>query len=182
MLALVFDWETTGLTLHESAPLEDQPRALEFGGVLINEGGEFVERVGIIINPGIPLDADITRITGLTDADVIDAPRIDVVIPQLRRLFSEAQLAIAHNLGFDKSILKFELARLGITDFPWPERELCTVQAHAPLWGRRPKLKELYLHVLDRPLGQTHRALDDATALAEIVVALGLHRPEEAEG
>lgn len=181
MSAIVFDWETTGLPLHPSAPLAQQPRGIEFGAVLIGRDGKIEEEISILINPGHALDPVITKITGLTDADLADAPPIAVVMPQIARAFSCARLAIAHNLAFDKSILHFELARLGITDFPWPHQELCTVEAHSSWWGRRPKLKELYLQVMERELPQTHRALDDAKALSEIVVRLGLHLEPKSE-
>ena len=179
MNTLVFDWETTGLPLHDAAPLDKQPRGIEFGAVLLDADGNELEAASLLINPGHPLDPVITKITGLTDDDLRDAPRIAEVMPQIVRLFSSAQLAIAHNLAFDKSILKFELARLAITDFPWPPHELCTVEAHIASWGRRPKLQELYLAVMGEQLAQTHRALDDARALAHIVVVLGLHKNAE---
>ena len=76
---------------------------------------------------------------------------------------------VAHNLPFDKAIIRGELARCGIEDFPWPERELCTVGLHRDAWGRNPRLVELYESVMGKPLAQTHRALDDANALVEII-------------
>ena len=38
------------------------------------------------------------------------------------------------------------------------------------------KMTELYQHALNKPLPQTHRALDDVMALVEIVQALELHK------
>lgn len=171
----VIDWETTGLTLHPDVSAEKQPRAIEFGGVLLSaeDGGDeccLVEEASILINPALALDADITRITGLTDADLADAPAFAAVLPQLVRFFGSADLVVAHNLPFDRSILRGELARLGVVEFPWPAKELCTVGLYAPEWGRNPKLTELYARVIGKPLAQTHRALDDVKALAEIVI------------
>lgn len=171
MITLVFDWETTGLTLHPDAPPEKQPRAIEFGGLLIDGDGQELEAVDIMINPGdLPLPPEIVKITGITDADLQDAPPFAQVLPQIARMFSQAQLCIAHNLPFDRSILRLELARAGVTDFPWPQHELCTVGLYRDHWGRNPRLVELYEAVMGRPLAQTHRALDDVRALAEIVV------------
>jgi len=182
-LTIVFDTETTGLPLHGRAPLHKQPKCIEFGAVLLDADGKVVDECNQLINPGEPLEAVITKITGLTDSDLASQPPFDQVLLPIAALFSRAQCAIAHNLAFDRSIIDFELERMrlqedgAVDEFAWPERMLCTVEATMADWGRRPKLQELYLQTLDRPLAQTHRALDDARALAEIVVALGLHRP-----
>lgn len=178
MSAVVFDWETTGLPLHAKAPLSKQPKGIEFGAVRLRPDGKIERELSLLINPQEPLEAVITKITGLTDAELADKPTIAEVMPQIREIFHGADMAIAHNLSFDKAILFWELERLGITDFPWPRQQMCTVEEHVAYWGRRPKMKELYLQTFDRPLAQKHRALDDAKALAEIVVALKLYTSE----
>lgn len=168
--AILFDFETTGLTLHPEADLYKQPHAIEFGAVLMSlEDGSIVEEASILINPGIPISEEITKITGLTDADLVDAPKFIEVLPQIRRLFAEAHCAVAHNLPFDRNILMGELRRANVTDFPWPQKAVCTVGLYKELWGRNPKLLELYESVMGKPLAQTHRALDDVKAMAEIV-------------
>jgi DNA polymerase III epsilon subunit-like protein len=173
MIALVFDWETTGLTLHADAPLDKQPRAIEFGGLLVRDDGSFVREFGTLINPGEPISEEITRITGITNAELAGAPRLRDVLDDIRSLFAEANCMIAHNLSFDRAILAHELARHSVTDWPWPAASICTVETYAPLWGRRPKLTELYQDVIGQPLAQTHRALDDVKALAQIIVKEG---------
>lgn len=170
--AIIFDFETTGLTLHPDADLKKQPHAIEFGAVLMSlDDGSIIEEASILINPGIPISDEITKITGLTDADVADAPTFKQVLPQLARLFKEAHCAVAHNLPFDRSILHGELRRAQVTDFPWPQHGVCTVGLYKELWGRNPRLLELYEHVMGKPLAQTHRALDDVKALCEIINA-----------
>lgn len=170
MKAIVYDTETTGLTLHPQAPVDRQPQMIEFGAVLYDIDRRCVEEVvSILINPGVPLTEEITAITGLRDADLRDAPRFAEVLPQLRRVFGEAGGVIAHNLPFDKAILRGELMRVGCEDFPWPAAEMCTVQLFRDEWGRNPKLIELHQHILGEPLAQTHRALDDVRALVRIL-------------
>jgi len=171
MDAVIFDWETTGLPKHRAAPLHLQPKGIEFGGLRLR-GGVEVARLSILLDPGEPLEPIITKITGLTDEDLRGKPTFEDVLPQLAEFFSGADLALAHNLPFDREILRLELARLGFTlaDFPWPKIEVCTVQLNAAAWGRRPKLTELYEHAMGTPLAQTHRATDDCAALAAIVL------------
>lgn len=164
----IFDTETTGLTLHPNAPLHKQPQIIEFGFALMEEG-EVTETANILINPGCELDPVITKITGITDADLVGAPSFEGVLPQIRRLFAKADVAVAHNLPFDKALLHFELARLEVMDFPWPTGQMCTVALYRDIWGYNPKLLQLYEHVMGEPLNQTHRALDDVMAIVDIV-------------
>lgn len=169
-MILVFDWETTGLTLHPDADIRRQPRAIEFGGVLLSlETGAIEEECSALIDPEEPITEEITKITGITDADVKGAPTFVQFLPTLTRFFSAATAIVSHNLPFDKSILRGELARAEVTTFHWPEKEMCTVGIYAPLWGKNPRLIELYESVIGHPLAQTHRALDDVKAVVEIM-------------
>lgn len=171
MNILLFDTETTGLTLHPDVDVSKQPRMIEFGAVVLNSRTNQIEEEDVIlVNPGQPISAEITKITGLSDADVADAPLFPDVLPTLRRLFGAAGCVVAHNLPFDKTIIKGELKRAGTLDFPWPQIEICTVALYAEEWGRNPRMLELYERVMGKPLDQTHRALDDVKALAEIFI------------
>jgi DNA polymerase III epsilon subunit-like protein len=174
-LIVVFDTETTGLTLHPDAPLAKQPKIIELGAALVDRRGQVVETLSQLVHPGEEVSAEITKITGITNADLVGAPRFGACLPQLRHIFGQARAVFAHNLPFDKALLHYDLARCGAVEFPWPAAQFCTVGLHRGAWGRNPKLIELYEHTLGRPLPQTHRALDDVLALVEVVVALGLH-------
>ncbi len=179
MLALIFDTETTGLTLHPTAKDSLQPRIIEWGGVLIDAGGKIIDELDVLINPGAPLSDEITKITGLTDDDLKDAPRFSDVVPRLRDMFCAASVMIAHNLPFDSTLIKLELKRAGLRDWPWPKRKICTVQEHAELFGFRPNLGKLYESYFNEPLAQKHRALDDVKALARIVVKMRILEEEK---
>src|SRR3990172_3096013 len=134
-MILVFDFETTGLTLHPDAPNAKQPKAIEFGCALLNShNGKIEIEASMKINPQESLSDEIIKITGLTDADLVRALTFAQVEPQLRGLFKQAIGMIAHNLPFDRAILLHELARNNITDFPWPKRQLCTVGLYAWHW------------------------------------------------
>jgi DNA polymerase III epsilon subunit-like protein len=165
----VFDTETTGLTLHASAPLDKQPRIIEFGGMILTDGIVTAE-VSFLINPGEALQDRIVEITGLTDSDLRTEPLFAERVERLAEFFSSCDHVMAHNLPFDKAMVKNDLLRCGRWEgFPWPARETCTVGLYKEQWGRNPKLKELYQAVMGRPLAQTHRALDDVRALVEII-------------
>ena len=66
-LAIV-DLETTGLPDDPAAEL------LELGVVLLDAGSSEVSTLDTLVRPSQPLPLLIQRLTGLTDADVADAP------------------------------------------------------------------------------------------------------------
>lgn len=176
---VVFDTETTGLPLHAKAPLSKQPRIIELGAVLLSrETGEIVSEYNQLINPGMEVSAEITKITGITNDQLVGQPTFHDVFPFLFSFFKDADTVFCHNTTFDKRLLLMEVMRCGplVPAFPWPEREFCTVELYQKQWGRRPKLLELYEKVLGKPLNQTHRAVEDCRALVEIIQAEELYK------
>ena len=173
MISLVFDSETTGLPLPSSAPLDKQPRIIELSIARI-EDGKIISEHSWLIDPECSLTAEITKITGLTDADLTGKPKFRELISEIEQAFAGADQLIAHNAPFDVGLLKFELARIGKADFTWPKQTVCTVQEYLHEKGRRLKLTELYKMKIGNELKQTHRAMDDVRALCEIVIKEGL--------
>lgn len=171
---LVFDTETTGLTLPSSAPLDQQPQIIELALAVVKKN-KITDRHTWLIDPGKPLTNEITKITGLKDADLAGRPTFAGILPELTKVCLGAWGIVAHNLPFDMDMLVNELRRCDKEyAFPYPPKQLCTVQAFYYLKGRRMKLTELYEHVLGKPLAQTHRAMDDVDALTEIVLKEGI--------
>lgn len=170
---LVWDTETTGLTLHPDAPLAKQPRIIEFGAIVLSlKDGSVVEEHSLLINPQEPISEEITKITNITDAMVADQPTFQQRLPQLRHLFARATSHVCHNTPFDRAVLSAELARYphleGTADWPWP-KEFCTMNLYTPHWGRPPRLIEVYAAIMGKPYEQTHRGLDDVKAMVEII-------------
>lgn len=174
-LIIVFDTETTGLPLHPDAPLEKQPKIIELGAALLGPDGQVVDTFQQLLHPGEDITDEITKITGIKNEDLVGQPKFVDVLPQLREFFGRAFAVFAHNLPFDRTLLRFDLRRAQCEDFPWPSAEYCTIGLHRSIWGRNMKMTELYEHALGKPLPQTHRALDDVQALVEIIQALELH-------
>ena len=71
-----------------------------------------------LVNPAEPIPAFISVLTGITDAMVADAPRIDSVLPAFLEFARDAVL-VAHNAPFDIGFLKAAAARTG-HDWPRP--------------------------------------------------------------
>jgi len=94
---IVIDLETTGL----SAKLN---KIIEIGAVKFVDGKE-KEVFSSYVNPGVKLPERIVELTGITDADVKDAPYIEEILGDLENFLGE-EVLIGHNLLFDYSFLK----------------------------------------------------------------------------
>ena len=172
---LVFDTETTGLTLHPNAPIEKQPEIIEFGGSLLScEDGQLIEQLTILIKPKGRITDEITKITGISEDDVRDAPSFAEAWPQIAAFIGRAKAALAHNEPFDYAMFEIELRRAQLKTI-WPQR-FCTIGLYRAQFGFDPKLVNLYESVIGKPLDQKHRAQSDVDALVEIVQAGELWR------
>lgn len=188
---LVFDTETTGFLLPSTAELKDQPHIIEIGLIIVtpkcrhpdcdcgvqgcNDKSLLTTEKSWLLNPVQPLTDEITKITGLKDDDLRGKPTFIEVLPELIECFLGARELIAHNMPFDLGMLLVELRRIGKeTAFPFPPEQLCTVSSYSHLKGHNMKLVDLYKHVMGVELKQTHRALDDARALLQILIKEGI--------
>ena len=169
---IIFDTETTGFVLPSVAPADQQPRIIDLAAVKMDPmSGEVYERIEFLLDPGMTLPSEITKITGLTDADLKGKPSFATVFPEVVDFFLGERCMLAHNLPFDKSMLYWELIRIGAeTMFPYPPQQICTVNLFADEFGGKgPKLTALYESVMGIKLEQKHRAMADVEALVDIV-------------
>ena len=97
---VAYDLETTGL-------YPDKDRIVEIGAVKFDRRG-IIGRFSTLIDPGIPMPSDTTRINGITDGMLQGMPTLDEVLPDFLRFIQNAVL-IAHNANFDGSFVNAAL-------------------------------------------------------------------------
>ena len=152
----------------ETATCSGPPHLLELGAVRIEEG-EVVAHLERFALPQVPIDPATTRIHGIDEDDVRNAPMTRVVLEEFSDFAQDAWLA-AHNARFDAKVLAFEYARaeLEAPRAPWIDTLALarTVLEDAP----DHKLGTLMEH-LDLDAGTLHRALADAVACWQILEA-----------
>jgi len=152
---LVFvDIETTGFSPASS-------RVLEVGVVRV-EDRRVVDTFQTLIHPRAPIAYPITRLTGITNQMVAQAPPFEHIALELGRRLSGA-VFVAHNVSFDYGFIKAEYDRLNIAFTP---KQLCTVRLSRALYpnAKGHKLQDLISrHQLKT--ANRHRAYDDAEAL-----------------
>lgn len=175
-ISLLLDCETTGLPLPTVADITEQPRIIELAIMRIEDGKIISEREWLL-DPERQISAKITKITGITNDDLVGMPKFREVLGEIEEAFSGADQLIAHNAPFDTFLLRTELKLCHANReifFPWPPVTLCTVQEYHHEKGRRLKMTELYKMKIGKALDQAHRALDDVRALAEVCIKEGL--------
>ncbi len=161
---VVFDLETTGGSAENDA-------ITEFGAVKVR-GGEVIGEFATLVDPGRGIPPEIVALTGITDAMVYAAPRVDEVLPAFLE-FAAGCVLVAHNSGFDVGFVKAACRRLG---YPWPKPAVvCTVRLGRRVLSREeaPSCRLSALATLFRAsTTPTHRALDDARATVDVLHAL----------
>lgn len=159
----VLDLETTGLS-------PDGDAITEIGAVRYNLGVE-TGRFQSLINPDAPIPPRITVVTGITQAMVIDAPKIGEALPSLLEFIGDAVI-VGHNVRFDMSFLNAASIRLGYGRLP--NRSVDTLRLAQRLV--RKELRTFKLSSLaayfGSPVTPNHRALDDTLATAHVFWAL----------
>jgi DNA polymerase III epsilon subunit family exonuclease len=158
---VAFDTETTGLMALEG------DRMIEFAAVVLtfDDTGSLASREDFswLINPGVPIPRRSTEITGITDADVADAPTFDQVAEKIFQLLDGA-VTIAHNYSFDRGFLSAEFERSELY-WPNPIAEIDTLELSKRCFpeARTHKLSDLARRT-DVILEGAHRATNDAAA------------------
>ena len=154
---VVFDIETTGFSSVTN-------HIIEIGAVKV-ENGKIVDRFSTYVNPQEPIPYRITKLTTITDADVMDAPTIDQVLPEFFA-FCEGCVLVAHNASFDIGFIKENARKL---ELPYAYTHVDTLAMARVLL---PQLAKFTLDHVAKTVGVSlenhHRAVDDAEATAEI--------------
>ena len=156
---VVFDIETTGFS-------PEVNKIIEIGAVKVSEG-KIVDRFSSFVNPEVPIPYRIEELTHINDSMVIDAPTIDVVLPQFLA-FCEDCVMVAHNADFDMSFIKKKAEDMGVDFAP------TYIDTVAMARFLLPSLNRFKLDTVAKAVGVAldnhHRAVDDATCTAEIFV------------
>ena len=156
---VAFDTETTGLSPHAERLVE--VAAVRFD--LVTGAKEYFQT---LVNPGKPIPWEASRIHGITDEMVFDAPPAEKILPIFFQ-FIDGAIPVAHNAGFDIGFLSLHGIRSGVNLPDMPVLDSCG-------FSRR-ICKELSSHrlealVKEHNIGEStfHRALADAKSCMEL--------------
>ncbi|MFT6166916.1 MAG: DNA polymerase-3 subunit epsilon [Vicingaceae bacterium] len=160
MYAIV-DIETTGGSATRS-------RITEIA-IYKHNGQNIVDEYQTLINPCQDIPYNITKLTGIDNELVANAPLFFDVAQEIDN-FMEGCVFVAHNVNFDYSFLKAEFDRIGLS---FRRKKLCTVRLSRKL------LPGKFSYSLGKlcasegiPLNNAHRAAADAKATAILFTQL----------
>ena len=164
---VVVDLETTG-----GPPGADA--ITEIGAVRVR-GGAVESEMSTLVNPGRAIPAQITVLTGITNAMVASAPPVGEALSAFlawARLDGESTVLVAHNARFDVGHLRGAARALGLG---WSEPTvLDTLGLARRAWSRAEvpdhKLGTLAA-LVGSPIRPAHRALGDARATVDVLHA-----------
>ncbi|MHB1451135.1 MAG: exonuclease domain-containing protein [Coriobacteriia bacterium] len=156
------DIETTGCRPGTSS-------IIELGAARI-EGGAVVDTFTMLVHPTEPIPAAIERLTGISEAMVAQAPSTEEAVRAFAA-FARGAVLVAHNHRFDLGFLDYECELVCGSPFPRPILDtLCLARALHPEIERN-NLRDLAAFY-GVPTVPNHRALPDAVATAEILIAM----------
>ncbi len=101
----IIDVETTG-----GSPMLD--RVIEIA-VFVFDGEKITDSYATLVNPRRGIDPYVTKLTGITEEMVKDAPFFEDIHERLLELTHE-NIFVAHNVKFDFGMIRQEFKRLGI--------------------------------------------------------------------
>lgn len=155
----VLDFETTGL----SPGMGDRPTEV---AIALVEQGRIVDRFQSLMNPGRPVPAFVTQLTGISNAMVAAAPPVAEVMREAARFVGPLPV-VAHNASFDRKFWVAELQRLSL---PAQASFACTMLLARRLYPdcASHKLGAL-IQMLGLPqTGRAHRAMVDTEMAAHL--------------
>lgn len=163
---IAFDIETTGFD-------RDADQIIEIGAAKVING-RIADTFSALVNPGLYIPIEASRVNHITDDMVRSAPPIAKVLPRFLAFVGDTMLA-AHNASFDMTFIIRDSVSLGLVP---PSRCFDTMNLFE-LW---PEAKNKKLSSLLSAAGiknkEAHRALGDAEALAELLVATVPRMPD----
>jgi DNA polymerase-3 subunit epsilon len=153
----ILDIETTGGQFNEEGITEI--------AIYKFDGHEIVDQFISLINPEIPIQPFVVKLTGINNDMLRSAPKFFEVAKRIIEMTNNCVL-VAHNASFDYRILRTEFRRLG---YDFNIKTLCTVELSQRLLPEQPShsLGKL-VRALGIPMADRHRASGDAMATVKL--------------
>jgi len=189
MTILVYDTETTGFT-KPNLPLDhpDQPYIVQLAAQLCEDDGKPIAGFSLIIDNGVEIPERAAAVHGITTekAKKLGVPPITALL-LFSSLSSNADLAVAHNIRFDKTVMDTAFARQYDGEKTFDTPVFCTMEAATPIVNlpptermlaagfnkpKAPKLEECIKHFFDEELEGAHDAMIDLAACLRVYLHL----------
>lgn len=153
---LIVDTETTG-----TDPAQD--KIVEIGVVKWRPNVGVLWTWSSLVHPERPIPVTAQAVHGITDAMVDNAPFVDEVLTELRRLIQQTDVLVAHHVAFDRAFFPL--------DFQQNHAWVCSLRLARHVWPDLESHSNQYLRyrfALNVPPVEAHRAAADALVTAAL--------------
>ena len=136
--------------------------------IYIYDGEKIINEYSSLVNPEVKIDWYVTKLTGITNAMVKEAPVFATVAKEINDIV-KGQIFVAHDVDFDYMFLKTELKKAG---FDLNEPKVCTIKLSGKVFPEAASYslgklsEELGIHI---PKEDRHRAAGDALATTKLL-------------
>lgn len=179
MRILVFDTETTGLPSKYNAKVEETdvwPNIVQFSWIIYDTDEMDLLNIKdyiIKLPEGMDVPPESTKIHGITNEMMLKGRDIEQVLYEFNYDLSKCGMLVAHNLKFDKSMVKVECIRNKIENIFENKVEFCTMvygndickltrlNYRNQIVSKFPKLIELYEKLFNEVPNNLHNSLND---------------------
>lgn len=157
ILFAIIDIETTGSTYKFGQITEI--------AIYQHNGSEITGSFTSLIRPDMDIPLFITRLTGITNEMVKDAPKFYEVARKIVEM-TAGRIFVAHNVHFDYRFVKEEYKRLG---YDFYRKTLCTVKLSRRLFPGHPSYSlGKICTAMGIEINARHRAAGDALATTKL--------------
>lgn len=156
-----FDLETTGVNISKD-------RIVEISILKIHPDGKEESKTWLV-NPEIPIPAEVVAIHGITNEKVANAPKFKELAKEIHNMIKDSDLGGFNSNRFDIPLLAEEMLRAEI-DFDMKNRVSVDVQTIFHKMEQR-TLEAAYKFYCDKNLNDAHSAEADTLATFEVLKA-----------
>lgn len=136
--------------------------------IILFDGQKIVSEYSTLVNPEVKIDWYVTKLTGIKNSMVADAPLFADIAEEILRL-TKGNIFVAHDVDFDYKFLKEELRKVGLE---FNEPKVCTLKLstkHLPDASSYSLGKLCDEMDIPIPKEVRHRAAGDAVATAKLL-------------
>ena len=128
---LIIDTETSGLPYDFSAPisrLDNWPRVIWLGFILLDENLEIIREGNYYINPGMKISENVAKVLGISDEIVqkYGNPTSEI-LHIFKDVCKNAKYLIGHNLDYDYKVISAEIIRNNFNLSLKRKKRICTM-------------------------------------------------------
>lgn len=183
---LIFDTETTGLPAwNDPSDAPHQPHVVDIACSLFDRTGMEIERYDALIDPGVEIPEEVSRIHGIT-TEMVQAKGVEPgeAFGNFCAMVAKAEGISAYNASFDLRMVRILGARVTGTKWDCPVRKFdiagaATIRCKLPPTEKmiragfgnkfkKPNLAEAYESMFGETFENSHRARPDCDAAARI--------------